>query len=108
MNNATLAYITCPHMAEAQTLAQAIVTERLAACANILPQMQSVYWWEGKLEKAEEVVLMFKTRPDLQEALTAKVKELHSYDVPCVIFLPLEPGNPDYFRWIHTETIPHV
>ncbi len=98
-------YVTCPTLTEAETLAEAIVAERLAACANILPGMRSVYWWQGKLEKADEVVVIFKTRPDLVDAATAAIKAAHSYTVPCVLPLPVLPGgNPDYRAWLAEQT----
>ncbi|WP_428246586.1 divalent-cation tolerance protein CutA [Ferrovibrio sp.] len=98
-------YVTCPTLTEAETLAEAIVAERLAACANILPGMRSVYWWQGKLEKADEVVLIFKTQADLVDAATTAIKARHSYTVPCVLPLPVLPGgNPDYRAWLAEQT----
>lgn len=98
-------YVTCPTLTEAETLADHIVGQRLAACANILPGMRSVYWWQGKLEKADEVVVIFKTRPDLVESATTAIKAAHSYTVPCVLPLPVLPGgNPDYRAWLAGQT----
>ncbi len=101
---ASLVYITCGDVAEAQRIGRTLVAERLAACTNMLPGMRSCYWWEGKLEEAAEVVLLAKTRTELVEPLIARVRSLHSYDVPCAVELPLARGNPDYMRWIETET----
>lgn len=96
-----LVYVTCGDLYEAKKIARTVVDERLAACANLLPEMQSFYWWEGKVESSLEVVLILKTAADRMEALTQRVKELHSYEVPCVISLPLsEEGNDDYHRWL--------
>ncbi|MEL3892659.1 divalent-cation tolerance protein CutA [Ferrovibrio sp. MS7] len=98
-------YVTCPTLTEAETLAEAVVGQRLAACANILPGMRSVYWWQGKLEKADEIVLIFKTQANLVEAATAAIKAAHSYTVPCVLPLPVLPGgNPDYRAWLAEQT----
>jgi periplasmic divalent cation tolerance protein len=78
--------------------------ERLAACVNILPKMESHYWWNGKIESDQEAVLIAKTRADAREALQARVIDLHPYEVPCVVFLPVAGGNPDYLDWITRET----
>ena len=99
-----LGYITAADVAEARRLGQALVQARLAACANILPGMQSLYWWQGKLEEANEAVLLVKTRQELAAAVLAKVKELHSYECPCVVFLPVVGGNPAYLEWLAAET----
>lgn len=101
-----MVYITAPHKAEAEKIAAAVVADRLAACANILPSMQSMYHWQGKIETAEETVLIFKTRETLFARLCDKVKELHSYETPCIIALPVTAGSSDYLDWIIAETKP--
>ncbi|WP_431855265.1 divalent-cation tolerance protein CutA [Azospirillum sp.] len=98
------AYVTASSPDEARRIGRALVEERLAACVNILPGMISIYRWQGAVETAEETVLIAKTRADLFEALSARVKELHSYDVPCVVELRLGRGNPDYLGWLEAET----
>lgn len=100
-----LLYCTAASVAEAEAIAEKVVGERLAACANIIPGMRSLYWWQGKLEKAEEAVLIFKTRPDLVEAATAAIKAAHGYSVPCVLPVDVgQGGNPDYIAWLLAET----
>ncbi len=99
-------YMTCADKAEAETIGAALVEQRLAACVNILDGMTSMYWWEGKVETAQEVVLIAKTRAGLIVDLTKKVKELHSYDVPCIISMDIEGGNRDFIQWIKDETHP--
>lgn len=102
-----LLYVTCASVDEAEKVAEAVVGQRLAACANILPGMRSLYWWQGKLEKAEEAVLILKTRPDLVAAATEAVKAVHSYTIPCVLPLAVgEGGNLDYRAWLLAETRP--
>ena len=101
---ATMIYVTCSDEAEAGRIGRAVVEERLAACANIIAGMRSLYWWDGAVQEAGEVVLIAKTRAERVAALTARVKALHSYDVPCVVALPLTGGNADYFAWIEAET----
>jgi periplasmic divalent cation tolerance protein len=98
------AYVTAGSAEEAQRLARAIVAERLAACANVIPGMRSVYWWEGAMSEAEETVVLFKTRADRFDALADRVKALHSYDCPCVVALPVAAGLPGYLGWIEAES----
>jgi periplasmic divalent cation tolerance protein len=100
----TLIYVTAPDEAAARTIGHAIVAERLAACANILPGMRSLYWWQGKLEEATEAVLILKTVESAAERVIARVRELHSHAVPCTIALPVSAGNQDYLAWIRAET----
>jgi len=97
-------YITCASLDEAKTIGRALVEARLAACVNILPGMTSLYWWQGRIEEGQETVLIAKTRDTLLEALTAKVKALHSYTCPCVVAFPVHAGNADYVNWIEAET----
>ena len=97
-------YITVRDAAEARRIGQILVSERLAACVNILPGMESHYWWQGKMESAQEAVLIAKTRADLRDALLERVRALHEAETPCVVFLPIAGGNPDYLDWIRGET----
>ena len=101
-----LVYVTAPSPEEAERLARLAVEARLAACANILPGMRSLYWWQGRLEQADEVVLILKTTEALVPALTEALTRAHSYDCPCVVALPIAQGNPDFLRWIADETAP--
>ncbi|MGD9874666.1 MAG: divalent-cation tolerance protein CutA [Kiritimatiellia bacterium] len=93
-------YITCGSAEEASRIAAALVEERLAACANIIPGMRSVYRWKGIIEQADETVLIAKTTEHLTAKLAARVKELHAYECPCIVELPVTGGNPDFLRWI--------
>lgn len=97
-------YITVSDREEARRLAHALVEGRLAACANIFEGMTSVYRWEGAVQESGEAVLIAKTREELVPALTEKVKELHSYDCPCVVSLPLTGGSEEFLAWIASET----
>ncbi|BAY99342.1 divalent-cation tolerance protein CutA [Tolypothrix tenuis PCC 7101] len=97
-------YITCKDRAEALQVGKALVEERLAACANVIDGMESIYWWKGQLEVGKEAVLILKSRNDLLEELTKKVKLEHSYEVPCVVALPIKGGNQDYLNWLLGET----
>ena len=97
-------YVTAGGPAEADAIGRAVVDERLAACANIFPGMTSIYRWQGKMEEASESVLILKTKVELIEALTARIKALHSYECPCVVALPVAGGNSAFLDWIHDET----
>ncbi len=104
MGDYRVLYVTASSEEEAARLGQALVEERLAACANVLGPIRSIYWWQGKLEQGAEVALILKTRADLVEKATQRLKALHSYSVPCVIALPILGGNPDFLAWIGAET----
>jgi len=97
-------YITAPSEAEALRIAQALVAERLAACATLVPSIRSFYWWRGALEEGTEVVVVAKTRAALVPELVARVKSNHSYQCPDVVALPINGGNPDYLAWVAAET----
>ena len=99
-----LIYVTIPDVSAAERMAKAIVELRLAACANILPGMRSIYWWNDTLEEADEVVLLFKTRADLAAQLTDAVLAMHPYETPCVVQLPIIGGSADFLDWIRRET----
>ena len=104
--SAIFIYVTAPTAAEAKKIADAVVADRLAACANIIPGMHSVYHWQGKIEEADETVVIFKTRATLFQAVEARVKELHKYSAPCIVALPLEGVHQPYLDWIMAETKP--
>lgn len=97
-------YITCPTSIEAEKIATNLVESRLAACANILPQMTSIYEWKGKLQKDNEVVLILKTQKSLAAKARHHIETQHSYEVPCILELDFNP-NPAYGRWLKTQTI---
>jgi len=96
--------ITAPNPEEGQKIAEALVAEKLAACVNLVEKVSSIYWWQGKVERDTETLLIVKTQWALVDQLIARVKELHSYTVPEVIALPIERGNPDYLKWIDEVT----
>lgn len=104
MERAVFVYTTYPSLVEAEAAGRGLVERRLCACVNILPQMISHYWWQGALERGEEVVMIIKTRASLAEPVRQAVKERHSYKTPAVLVIPLESVDPDYFSWILSET----
>lgn len=99
-------YATAGDAAEAERIGRTVVEERLAACANVLAGMRSFYWWEGKVQVAAEAVLILKTTQDWLPHLIARIKELHSYDCPCIEALPVADGNPEFLAWVARETTP--
>ena len=104
MERAVLVYTTWPSIVEAEQAGRTIVERRLAACVNILPGMISHYWWQGKIERAEEVVMIVKTRAALTEPVRQAVRQLHTYTTPSIMVLPVEEADPDYQAWIVHET----
>jgi periplasmic divalent cation tolerance protein len=99
-----MVYITAPDTACGEELARALVEEGLAACANLIPGMTSIYRWDGNVQRGEEVVLLLKTQSVLFEALRQRVRELHPYTCPCVSGWPLSSIDADYANWIGEQT----
>lgn len=97
-------YITVPSLPEAERIARTLVEEWLAACVNILPQGQSVYRWQDKLETAEECILFVKATKSSYSAVERRVKDLHSAEVPCILALPIVAGYPPFLEWVESET----
>jgi periplasmic divalent cation tolerance protein len=96
-------YMTAGSLDEARTIGRDLVESGLAACVNILPGMQSVYRWEGKVEEATEAVMIAKTTVPRVADLTARVKSLHSYACPCVVSLKVEGGHQPFLDWINAN-----
>lgn len=97
-------YITAKDAKEARKIAEALVKDRLVACANIIPKIESLYQWNSKLQNHGEVAIIGKSTAKNAKRIIKKVKELHSYDAPCVVFWPITDGNKDYLNWIRKET----
>ena len=105
MERAVLVYTTWPSIVEAERAGRAMVERRLAACVNILPGMVSHYWWQGKIERAEEVVMLVKTRAGLADAVGEAVKAARTpHDAIAIMVVPVVGVDPDYHRWIVEET----
>jgi periplasmic divalent cation tolerance protein len=104
MERALLVYTTYPSIVEAERAGRSIVEQRLAACVNILPGMVSHYWWQGAIERGEEVVMIIKTRASLAEQVCAAVKAGHSYTTPAILVLPVEQVEAGYLGWLMAET----
>ena len=99
-----LVYMTSGSIEEAKNIGQKLVEQDLVACVNLFENMISIYKWEDKLEEGKEVVMFAKTRKTQMPKLIQTVNSLHSYDCACILELPIQGGNPEFLRWIETET----
>jgi len=97
-------FSTAPDDETAEMLARTLVEERLAACVSQVPRMRSVYHWQGEVEAASEVLLLIKTHSRLAPDLTRRLGELHPYEVPEILVLPVAAGSRDYLEWVMAET----
>lgn len=95
-----LFYVTCPDSETAQKISRTLLEEGLIACANILPGMESLYWWEGKIETSREVVLILKSTDAQSSRIIARIESLHPYNTPCILSLPIEKSSEAYVRWL--------
>mgnify|MGYP000706179356 FL=1 len=103
MKKFSFVYITTPTKKEAKKIAKILVSEKLAACCNIF-KIESLYWWKGKIERAGEYGMFVKTKKNLVEKIIKRVKEIHSYSVPCIISFDIEKGNKDFLNWVEEST----
>lgn len=101
-----LVFCTCPDEASARHIAGTLVTERHAACVNIVPGIVSVYRWQGSVENDAEVMLLVKTRKDALDRLTRRVQELHPYELPEIVAVGLDGGSGAYLDWVFANTEP--
>lgn len=97
---ATVIFVTCANLKEARRIAKGLLEKKLAACVSITSPVESFFWWEGKIDHAEEVLLIIKSKKTKLPALMQLVKSLHSYQVPEIIALPVTQGYRPYLRWI--------
>ena len=95
-----LALSTFPDQETAREISNELVTKKLAACANILPGVESIYRWKEKIESGNETLVLFKLSEDRQSAFQEKLRSLHPYEVPEIIFVPISSGLPEYLRWV--------
>jgi periplasmic divalent cation tolerance protein len=95
-----ITFCTCPDEEVAEGIARTLVGERLAACVNLIPVVSSIYRWEGKIEHDTETLLLIKTTETRFDALSARLREMHPYDLPEIIASPVQRGLPDYLQWV--------
>jgi periplasmic divalent cation tolerance protein len=93
-------FVTCRSKKEADTIALSILKKRLASCANIIPGIDSRFWWNGKLDRSREFLIMVKTIAKNFRRVEREVKRIHSYEVPEIIAVPIAAGSKDYLKWI--------
>jgi periplasmic divalent cation tolerance protein len=105
MTDCVVVLVTVGSREEAERIAEALVTERLAACVNVVGPITSIYHWEGRVERGQELLLIIKTRAALCDQLEARVKSLHSYQNPEVIAVPISAGAAAYLDWLRSETL---
>ncbi len=105
MNDIYFVYVTTPNLEEAEKIANTVVELRLASCANIINKVRSIYWWKGKIEKANELSIILKCSSNTYKSLEDKIKELHSYECPCIVAIPIEKGNSEYLEWVNSECL---
>lgn len=98
-----LVYITASSFEEARRIGREMVEKRLAACANVVERISSTYWWKGRLEESDEALLILKSKQDKLDEIVKAVRELHSYENPAIVALPLVGGSRDFLQWIRGE-----
>lgn len=96
--------MTCPNLPTAQEIARHLLREHLVACVNLVPQVTSLYWWQGEIQEDSEVLLIAKTSQDRVEALLERLPQLHPYEVPELLVLACDKGLPAYLRWVEEST----
>ncbi len=101
---ASIVYMTAESPEQARAIAEKLIEERLAACVNLFPGMESIYHWKGKVERDSESAFIAKTKPELVDSLIKRVRQLHSYETPCIVEIPIDRGDPDFLKWIHEQT----
>ncbi len=99
----TVLFITTANTEEAQRISSMLLNRKKAACVNIVPKVSSLFWWQDKLDSAQESLLIVKTKTSLLNEIVTLVREIHSYDIPEIIALPIVGGNQDYLDWIGKE-----
>ncbi len=96
-------YVTASDFKEAERIGKAVVQKRLAACANVVKDLKSFYWWKGKFEKSDEALLFLKSRRDKVKEVIRLIKEIHSYENPAIMVFPIVDGSKDYLDWLDSE-----
>lgn len=99
-----IVFVTCPNNKVANKIANILLKKKLAACINILPKIESMYWWEGKIEKSNESLMIIKTKSGLLKKVENEIKKIHPYEVPEVISIKIDRGSEKYLNWIKRVT----
>lgn len=104
MTDIVVVFVTVGNSEDAARIGRAVVEERLAACANIIPQIRSLYWWKGEICDEQETLLIMKTPSSMFPTLKQRVRELHTYELPEIIAMPVSEGLPEYLDWVAGST----
>ncbi len=99
----TLIYITTSGVSESKKIAKKLLKEKLVACTNIIPEIDSIYLWKGEIEETKESLLIAKTQSDKVGILIKRVEEIHSYDIPCILQIQVKKGSKNYLDWMESE-----
>jgi periplasmic divalent cation tolerance protein len=97
-------FVTSKDVQEAERISEKLISDKLAACVNIVKDIRSIFFWEGKADRSDEALLIIKSRKELFKKIVAAVKSVHSYDLPEIIALPIIDGSGDYLKWIDEST----
>jgi len=96
----SLGYITAPTKTEAKDIALELLESGLVACCNVISGIESYFIWEDEPAQTNETVIIFKTKAKNEDRIIKTVREMHSYECPCIVFMPIEDGNPDFLKWV--------
>jgi periplasmic divalent cation tolerance protein len=101
----SIVYITTSGDLESKKIAKKLLEEKIAACINIIPTVESIYLWKGKIEQDSESIMLVKTKSKMVEEVIKRVEELHSYEIPCVLEITVNKGSKNYIEWMKSELI---
>ena len=101
----SIVYITTSGDLESKKIAKKLLEEKIAACINIIPTIESIYLWKGKIEQDSESIMLVKTKSEMVEEVIKRVEELHSYEIPCVLEITVNKGSKNYIEWMKSELI---
>jgi periplasmic divalent cation tolerance protein len=99
-----IVFVTCPNDKKAEKIANVLLKKKLVACVNITPKIKSLYWWENKIEKSNEVLMIIKTKSKLFKKVEKEIKKIHPYEVPEIISIKIEKGLKKYLNWVKEVT----
>jgi|WetSurMetagenome_2_1015567.scaffolds.fasta_scaffold246479_2 periplasmic divalent cation tolerance protein len=99
----SMIYVTTSSILESKKIARKLIEEKIAACVNIVPTIDSIYLWKGEIEEDSESIMFIKTRNEFVETLIKRIEEIHSYEIPCILEFKVDNGSENYFRWIDSE-----
>ena len=99
----SMIYITTSGVEESKKIAKILLEERIVACCNIIPQIESLYWWKGEIEEDQESLLLTKTRSNLVDKVISRVEKIHTYDTPCALEIHIKKGSENYLDWLENS-----